>query len=142
VSSARHTEGKVCPSCDEKLKTAHPDIAAWFRDVKRRHQNVHVSWAWRGADAQNKAYFEGKSNCPFPKSPHNHTEGGKPCSLALDLFLITEEGEAVFPAAFYKRLNAENEAAKIRMIWGGHFKSLGDAGHFQIPKPEPKLRSV
>lgn len=130
--SLHHEAGDVCPLCEAKLETAHPDLVLWFRRVKKRHINVHISWAFRGQEDQNKMYLEGKTNATFGKSPHNYMEDGKKRSKALDLFLLDEDGVARFPPMFYAKLNAENEADKEPLKWGGKFKSFGDANHFEL----------
>lgn len=135
--SAHHTHDKVCPLCTEKALTAHPYLAAWFGRVKKRYPNVHISWAWRGAEDQEKFFKEGKTRCHFPNSKHNKTKpDGTPCSMALDLFLWDEDGVARFPPLWYARLNAENEADREPIKWGGEFKSIGDGDHFELRPPK------
>lgn len=129
---AHHDESPDCPLCSEKLKTAHSLMVDWFKRVKLRYPNVHVSWAYRGQADQEKAFADKRTKVHFPNSPHNHSQDGKPCALALDLFLIDEDGIARFPGMFYAKLNAENEQNKEPIFWGGRFKNFGDLDHFQI----------
>lgn len=136
----RHESGPECPNCKEKLKQAHPDIAAWFRRVKARYVNVHISDSFRNMAAQNKAYETGHSRLRWPKSKHNHMEQALPCALALDLFLIDEDGLARFPPLFYARLNADNERDREPIEWGGTWKTFKDMPHFQlIPTSGPQV---
>jgi hypothetical protein len=130
-----HEHGPVCPLCTEKLKTAHPLLVAWFQRVKARHINAHVSWAYRGPEDQEKAFKEGKTKLHYPDSKHNNMFNGKPCSLALDLFILDEDGVARFPGLWYAKLNVENEANKEPIFWGGRFKSFGDLDHWQLIVP-------
>lgn len=128
----RHTDDEVCLLCEQKIMTAHPFMADWFRRVKKRYRNAHVSWAWRGPADQNRMKAEGKSNAEFGKSPHNHMVDDRPCSLALDLFLLDEDGLARFPPMFYAKVNSDNERDREPIKWGGKFKSFGDANHFEM----------
>lgn len=132
MGKVRHTHDPLCPLCEEKLATAHPVMRDWFRRVKDRHPSVHVSWAWRGEEDQNRFKAEGMSNASFGESKHNHVEEGKPCSLALDLFELMQAGTARWDGVFFAGLNAENEASGEHMIWGGKFRKLGDYCHFEM----------
>lgn len=127
-----HTSDRVCPSCEAKLLTAEPALGEWFRRLKARYINVHIAWAYRGAEDQEQAFRDRKSNCHYPDSPHNKTKDGKPCSIALDLFQEDEDGVARFSKDFYAKVNAENLANHEPLIWGGDFKTLGDFDHFQL----------
>lgn len=106
-------------------------MSSWFKRLKSRYPNVHVSWAYRGADDQDRFFKEGKSQLRYPLSAHNATLYGKPCSRALDLFQIDEDGVARFSEPFYAKVNDENEAAQEPITWGGTWKSLGDKDHFE-----------
>lgn len=135
---SHHTADPTCPLCDEKLTTAHPYLQSWFRELKKSEPLAHISWAYRGEADQEQFFSEGKTRAHFPKSPHNHEENGKPCSLALDLFEITEDRLARFSPMFYARVNAQNERQGLPIMWGGKFKSLGDGDHYQIEgQPSP-----
>ncbi len=81
---------------------------------------------------QNKCVSEGKSKAVWPTSPHNAMRDKKPCSKALDLFQIDEDGIARWVPIFFAKLNAENLANLEPLIWGGEFKTLGDSCHFQL----------
>jgi hypothetical protein len=116
--SLHHTDAPACPLCEEKLRTAHSVMADWFRRIKKQFENVHISWAYRGAEDQERFFKEGKTRCRFPKSAHNYAINGKPCSLALDLFLIDEDGSARFPPLFYAKVNEINQQNKEPIRWG------------------------
>lgn len=127
-----HTHDPVCPLCEEKLTLADPQLATWFRAVKARYANVHVSWSWRGEADQDAFFKEGKTRAQWPKSKHNNMQGGRPWSLALDLFQIDEDGVARFSPLFYAKLADENEKANEPILWGGMFHSIGDKDHFEL----------
>lgn len=127
-----HAAGPQCPLCDEKLVQAHPAIAAWFRNVKTRFINAHISWAYRNAHDQNEFFRLKKTLVQYPNSKHNRTLNGLPCSAALDLFLLDEDGNDRYPPMFYAKVNSDNEREKLPIRWGGTFKSIGDATHFEL----------
>lgn len=130
---AHHSDDRYCSKCVEILKGAHYFLVAWFWKVKARHPNVHVSCAFRSQDAQNQAVSDGKSQLAWPKSAHNHVNTeGLPESRALDLFQIDEDGVARWSPIFMAKLNSECEADKEPLLWGGHYKSLGDSCHFNM----------
>jgi hypothetical protein len=139
MTTLHHTHDAECPLCKQKLSTAHPRLRDWYLiRVKPAHPGVHISWAWRGKEDQEKFFQEKKTTKHFPDSPHNHMlEDGTPCSLALDLFLLTADNRALFPSKIYATIAQEAESQRDPIFWGGHFKSLGDADHFQFRELHP-----
>lgn len=121
----------TCPLCAEKLEQAHHYMRKWFENVKRRHPKAHISCAWRGKEDQDRAFQGKKSKLPFPLSKHNRMINGKPCSLALDLFELSDEGQAIFSPSFYAKINGENEEDRARIRWGGTFQ-IRDYDHFEM----------
>lgn len=131
--SVKHTDGIPCPSCWAKLAEAHPELAAWFGRVKTKYTNVHVSWSYRGATDQEQMFLDSKTHLHYPDSAHNKTGPDlKPCSRALDLFLIDDDGVARFPPLWYAKLDSENQADQEHLLWGGSWKHLGDFDHFEM----------
>lgn len=130
----KHTKEIICPSCEEKLKTANAYLCTWFLEsVKPMYPDCHVSWAFRGMEDQEKAFKDGKSKLHFPLSLHNYTdEKGYPRARAIDLFQIDEIGRAVFSRKFYSLINDDIKKAELDIKWGGEFKSLGDFDHFEM----------
>lgn len=133
LAEMRHRNDTLdCPRCKEKLHQAHPKLVAWFNEIKPFFPTVHVAVSYRGATEQNEAFKEGRSRLPFPKSKHNATEGTLPCAKALDLFNLSAEGVATFPWPFYKKIADLCAQQKDPIRWGGTFKTLGDANHFEL----------
>lgn len=126
--SLHHSSDAECPLCEFKLSQAHGRLAEWYRQVKAKYPNVHVSWSYRGPEDQDKAFFDGKSTLRYPDSKHNKMQDQKPCAEALDLFQIDEDGVARFSPAFYAKVAEEFKG----MRWGGTFRSLEDKDHFEI----------
>ncbi len=130
--SKHHEAGPECPLCEQKLATAHPTLVAWFRRVKARYENIHISWAFRGEADQNKAFMEGRGPA-WPLSKHNNQKDSLPYSLALDLFTVDDDGVGRFPPMLYAKLAAENVANHEPIKWGGTFKKVkGDLDHFEL----------
>lgn len=121
---ARHTGDSVCPSCEEKLATAHSKLGDFFRLAKAKYPDLHVSWAYRDQASQDQAFTDGKSKLKFPDSAHNKTP-----SLAIDLFQIDEQGLAVFDGV---RMAKVCEEFGQGIKWGGQWRSLGDSDHFEL----------
>jgi hypothetical protein len=127
--STHHVPGALCLLCEDKLKSAHPLLAEWFRAKKKNYLNLHIAWAYRNAVDQNAAYKEGKSNAQFPNSPHN-----KEPAQALDIFLINEDGEAVWPPVLYAKIAQESKDEYPYILWGGNFSGpiQRDRDHFEL----------
>jgi len=129
-----HEQGASCPSCEQKLLSAHSTLGDWFRKIKANYPAVHIAWAYRDSATQNKLFKEKKTHAQYPMSKHNKTVNGRPCAEALDLFVISEEGEAKWPPLFYAKVNADNERDKERIVWAGKWKSFLETCHFELPE--------
>jgi hypothetical protein len=130
---AKHVEGTSCPSCDEKLLTAHPDLREWFNKcVKPKFTDAHISWSFRDKFNQNQCVAEGKSKLKWPLSAHNKTdENGNPCAHALDLFELCSNGMARWSWKYFKEIAAESKAKQYPVDWG-HDLWGWDDDHFQL----------
>jgi len=129
---SKHARDAVCPSCEEKLKQACGYMVNWFHNTKKHFPSIHISCSFRNQQDQEQAYAEGKTHAQWPKSPHNRTnDDGVPCSYALDLFELSEGNVALFPPKLYCDLWDYCVKNGLEIIWGGKFRSLGDADHFQ-----------
>lgn len=130
--SFHHNDDDPCPLCESKLQTAHPVLGDWFRKVKSTWHNCHISWAFRNEEAQNQAFADHLTMLRWPMSAHNNMVDNKPVSLALDLFQIDDDGVARFSPKFYALVWGWTQRSGTKMRWGGAFKKLGDAGHFEL----------
>lgn len=125
---SHHTSDPVCPLCEEKLATAHPDLATWFRTaVKPNYPDAHVSWGYRDQADQEAAFQDGKTKLHFPNSAHN-----KVPARALDLFQINAAGVAAWQPLFFAAISDRNKLDYPHIIWGGNWKTLGDGDHFEL----------
>ena len=127
----KHVSSPECELCQEKLSQANSYLQDWFKKVKESYPNCHISWSFRDQKSQDEAVATGHSHLKWPTSPHNATHGGNPCAAALDLFQLDSSGRAVFDPIFYAKLSQECLNHQDEIIWGGHFKSIGDFDHFQ-----------
>lgn len=128
----KHVDGESCPSCEEKLNNVDYYLQSWFRSLKTRTPDIHISWGWRGEADQNTMLKAGLSHDAFPNSPHNAMDNGKPCSRAIDLFQQID-GKAVFDAELMKQINSFNEYSGLHLVWGGNFKTQKhDDDHFEL----------
>lgn len=126
--SLHHTAELICELCESKLQEADPSLRVWFRNhIKPNFKDAHVSWAYRDEASQEQAFADHKSRLHFPYSAHN-----KMPALALDLFEIDGAGEGVWNPKFFEAVNQYNKDKDIPLKWGGYFRLLGDAGHFEV----------
>lgn len=129
--------GADCPSCEDKLASAHINLTKWFLEIKKAFPDVHISWSYRSEKEQNQFHAEGKSGVPYPLSKHNKKDDqGDPCSLALDLFQLASNGMAVWAYSYFRAISNLSKKSGERIIWGGDFtgaaKKLGDFSHFEL----------
>lgn len=131
---SHHAQGLGCQLCDEKLLTAHPDIVKIYKQlIKPKFEDCHISWAYRDKEDQEKAYAAHKSNAHYPMSPHNKMDDqGNPCSLALDLFRLVDNGTAIFPVRYYHDIAYFLEVEKQPIKWGATFSKISDFDHFEL----------
>lgn len=118
-----HTSDLVCAMCEYKLSEAKAELGVWFRDLKSRHPNVHVSWSYRDQASQEQAFKNGTTKLHYPDSAHN-----KQPAMALDIFQIDDAGKAKWDPVFLAKVAQESPALK----WGGNWKPLGDNDHFEL----------
>lgn len=130
----KHENGvEICSRCETKLQEAHPHLKVFFQWVKINHPDAHVSWTFRDQANQDECFRMGKSKLQWPKSPHNAMDlFGKPCSEAIDLFVLSNDGKAEWPTGWFKTVSQQMKDAGMPFKWGGDFKTLGDADHFQM----------
>lgn len=123
-----------CPSCQVKLLDAHPLLVEWFNTkVKPHHQDCHISWSYRGKEAQEKAFLDGKSKLHFPLSMHNKSDDqGNPCAMALDLFELDYNGIARWAWKYFRDIADRANVDGDPIEWGGTWSSISDADHFQL----------
>lgn len=124
---SRHVNNGACPSCAEKIKTAHPTLAAFWETFQQAHKDAHISWAHRGEEDQNHAYKVGTSPLKWPESKHN-----KMPAEAIDAFRLTQSGGATWDRRWF----AEVFGPAVRaagLVWGGDFKRFKDMPHAELP---------
>jgi hypothetical protein len=129
-----NVDDPVCWSCENKAQQAHPYLIGWFHDIKKKYPTIHIAWSYRGVEDQERLFLEKETLAHYPNSKHNYAINGKPCSLALDLFLIDADGVGRFPWPFYKKLADENLAERLPIEWGGNFVDIKDGDHFEVSK--------
>ncbi len=139
---SNHNSSLDCPACSEKLKTAHVVLQDWFKTkVKTRYPDAHISWSYRGEEDQEKFFLAGETELHYPNSGHNKTdENGQPQARALDLFQ-EDPGlprVTVYNPKFFFSLSEMNKSEGIPILWGGDFKRLGDADHFEMVEDDPE----
>ena len=124
----------ACQSCEDKLKQAHPDLAAWFRTfVKPKHNDCHISWSYRGKVDQEKAFTDRKSKLHFPLSAHNKSDAaGNPCAQALDFFELDFNGIARWAWKYFSTISEECQQGGQPIKWGGDFHGISDSDHFEM----------
>lgn len=128
-----HTSDSVCALCEQKLSQAHPDLQNWYRKyVKITFPTSHVSWSFRNQQQQEDCVAEGKSKEDWPLSKHNALSDNVPCSLALDLFQIDDQGRATWDISIFFKINEMNNNCGYPITWGGNFKSIHDYDHFEL----------
>lgn len=121
-----------CLSCEKFL----PDLSFVLQDfmlwVWQNHSNCHISEGWRNQEKQHQYFLDGKSKQDWPYSKHNNMENKAPFSLAIDLFILDEKGEAQFPLSFYQDLYHNAVLMNQPITWGGLWVDFPDSDHFEI----------
>lgn len=124
-----HKPGEICDWCEHILEEVIPYMDDFFHWAKKAYSTLHIAEGWRDEVSQNKDFSEGRSEKKWPDSKHNHTENGLPCSLALDLFRLSEDGKANYDINFYADLYKEAIDADFNIRWGGKWH---DYDHYEM----------
>lgn len=127
-----HKNGGTCERCSVKLLEASSEIAAFFYWVKSQFPEAHISWTFRDQANQEEMFRMGKSKLHWPESKHNVIKDGRACAEAVDLFMLTDDGQAVWPKPWFAAIAHKAYEADLTMFWGGHWAKLGDYDHWQI----------
>ena len=128
-----HTNGILpCPACTLKLEEADSRLGGWFWNMKLKYPQLHIAWSFRNESDQHAAFLSGKSKLDWPSSKHNNMINGLPCSLALDVFTLDDQGDANFNADFYEQLNEDTLEASYPIVWGGSWITFKDLDHFEL----------
>ena len=123
---------KFSEKSKEQLKTCHPLLQEICNEAIKEY-DFSVLCGFRGAEAQDEAYFSGKSNARWGESAHN-----KKPSLAVDLAPYPIDWKDKDRFIYLARVMKDIASKKnIQLIWGGDFQNLKDLGHFEI-KPLEK----
>ena len=115
-----------------RLDTCHP-FWPLIMDIVIKDYDCTILCGFRGATDQLEAFEAGNSEVTWPDSTHNNEFEGEPYSLGLDVApwpyhpndipeFMHLAGRILTVASFFD----------IKVIWGGHWKSLKDYGHFEL----------
>lgn len=112
-------------TCDKRLQKIFNEAIKYI--------DITIVEGHRGRERQDKAFREEKSNAEWPHSKHNTNP-----SLAVDVAPYD---------SFHRRINWNDiegfmvlsdiikgiaKRKRIKIVWGGDFKSLKDYGHFEL----------
>ncbi len=132
-----HVNGKPCDGCAKMLEGGDELISFWFYRVKEAFPTAHLCHVFRGKDEQDEMVKEGASFLKWPNSKHNVMKDGNPCARAMDIFSLEDDGTATFRMGFYVQIANWLEDQGAPITWGGSFKHLVDADHFQLKDEKP-----
>lgn len=121
-----HVNSPLCPSCEEKLKTAHPTLMSFAKTFRTANLDAHVSCSTRSKEDQEAAFAKGTSKAHYGQSAHDFTP-----ALALDWFRLTQANGASFDSVWFKDKLAP-AARTAGLVWGGDFRSIHDLPHVEL----------
>jgi len=123
----------------ERLYTCHPDLVILFIEVVR-HFDCTVLEGYRGKEAQDKAYADGKSKLQYPNGKHNAFP-----SMAVDVtpypVNLNDKEAHIYFGGFVMAIAAvlyEEGTITHKVRWGGDWdgdknpKDGWDFVHFQL----------
>lgn len=116
-----------------KLATCHPDLQKIFNDIIKTRDCTIICGA-RTLEEQQKAFKDGFSKLDGVKKKSKHQiSKEQPLSLAVDVlpYPINWEDKKGHED-FARAVKVTAEHYKIRIRWGGDFKSFSDRPHFEL----------
>jgi hypothetical protein len=116
-----------------KLATCHPDLQKIFNDIITLRDCVIICGA-RTLEEQQKAFAGGFSKLDGIKKKSKHQiSKEQPLSLAVDaLPYPIDWNDKKGHEDFARAVKATAEHYKIKIRWGGDFKSFSDRPHFEL----------
>lgn len=115
-----------CPPPDRDLSKARPELVerfqAWQHAAAHHGWHVQVSEVWR-SDARQACEYEHGSTWVHHS---NHQDGG-----AVDIFIVAEDGSAIWDVAAYQRLFADVPPQGFGLVSGGCLWGT-DYDHLQL----------
>ena len=116
-----------------KLATSHPDLQKIFNDIIKTRDCVIICGA-RTLEEQQKAFAGGFSKLDGIKKKSKHQiSKEQPLSLAVDaLPYPIKWDDKKGHEDFARAVKATAEHYKIKIRWGGDFKSFEDRPHFEL----------
>lgn len=132
-----HTNPAVeCLSCKDKFLECDDRIISFVYITQHKFTDCHVSIGYRDEIDQELAFQTGKSSFEYPDSKHNNLFEGRPCSSAVDLFLLDLDGKALFPKTYYAQIYeyfvANRNLFPANYAWGGNWSHLKDYDHYEV----------
>lgn len=137
-----------------RLEDLHPDVAVMARTLLAACEvdgiDLLCTCTWRSHEEQAALYAQGRTapgkivtNAKPGQSSHNHTAGGRPASLALDVVPL-RNGKAVWNTTgadgqLWKRVGELGEQAGL--AWAGRWTRFKEYPHFEHPRA-PELRGA
>lgn len=119
--------------------------ALFIEMARRRGIPLYVHCAFRSEEEQRKVNHAGNSKAAYPRSPHNIGEAVDVVHSVFHWDLTRQEWHLlhVLGRLALDRLNADLPAAsKLKLAWGGDFKSLWDPAHWEISDYRARIRRL
>ncbi|MDO5631358.1 MAG: M15 family metallopeptidase [Paracoccus sp. (in: a-proteobacteria)] len=120
--------------------------AALFQEyARKRGVPLYVHSALRDKATQEKAFSEGRSKAIYGRSAHNIGEAVDIVHGVYHWNLTENEWRVIhmLGMAALDRVNAQlPKDRKLRLTWGGEFKSLYDPAHWEIMDYRQRLRPM
>jgi len=113
------------------LGTCHKDIQTILREAIK-YTDFSVTCGYRNRDDQNKAYENDRSSKQFPYSNHN-VFPSKAVDIAPYPIDYKDIGRFQFLAGVILTIAQQK---RIKLRWGGHWKSFKDYPHFELYGPK------
>ena len=118
---------KFSKSSIEKLATCRPELVDLFLEVIKE-RDCTIICGFRNEKDQLIAYKAGRSHVQFPNSRHNQHPSRAVDVMSYPINWSDRLGQHEFAAYVYNTAMI----MEIRVKWGGQFKTLYDAPHWEL----------
>lgn len=127
-----HSNSTVdCPSCLLKLEQAHPMLSVYYKLIREKHLDFHLSQTFRDKQAQEDAFKSGLSRKHWPFSKHNVMVNGKPQARAFDFFK-QQDGKTLYPYNWVLEIITFCKSHNFNCRYGMDFQDLEDSIHIEL----------
>lgn len=122
---------------DRNLDDLHPSLEPlckqFLAECTADGLKAIITETWREPAREDQLHAQGITKATGKTCKHCFTINGIPASKAFDFSLLDENNRIISDGTDERYSMAGLIATKLGMVWGGHFRTIPDYCHIEIP---------